>query len=152
GGRRTRRLSCSRWQERKRADDRGVYKGGSMPVLKLTPDELLSTTRAVRRRLDLTRAVPRELVEECVALAVQAPTSTNMQTWHFIVVTESDRRADLAELYRRSWSSYADGRPPDETPASETTGQASSRYLAAHLHEVPVHVIPCIEGRPEGMA
>jgi nitroreductase len=123
-----------------------------MPILKLTPDELLSTTRAVRRRLDLTRAVPPELVEECVALAVQAPTSTNMQNWHFIIVTDSDRRAALAELYRRSWSSYADGRPPDEAPASETSGQASSRYMAAHLQEVPVHVIPCIEGRPEGMA
>src|SRR5581483_10180059 len=113
---------------------------------------LLSTTRAVRRRLDLTHTVPRELLEECVALAVQAPTSTNMQTWHFMIVTDRDRRAALAELYRRSWSSYADGRSPDETPPTETPAEASSRYLAANLHEVPAHVIPCISGRPEGLA
>jgi nitroreductase len=123
-----------------------------MPILDLTPDELLSTTRAVRRRLDLTRSVPRDLLEECVRLAVQAPTSTNTQNWHFLVVTDAEPRAALADLYRRSWTAYAGGRSPDETPLSETTAEAGSRHLAAHLHEVPAHVIPCIEGRPEGMA
>jgi len=118
--------------------------------LDLSPDELLATTRAVRRRLDLTRPVERELIEQCVALAVQAPSSTNTQTWHFVVVTDPDRRAALAELYRRAWESYA-GHSADVAGEGETPGQASSRYLAQHLHEVPVHVIPCIEGRPEGM-
>jgi nitroreductase len=123
-----------------------------MALLELTPDELLSTTRAVRRRLDLERPVERELLEECVRLAVQAPTSTNTQNWHFVIVTDAARRAALAELYLRSWIPYNGGRPPEETPPSETPGEAGSRHLAAHLHEVPVHVIPCIEGRPEGMA
>jgi nitroreductase len=123
-----------------------------MPVLDLTPDELLSTTRSVRRRLDLTRAIPRELLEECVRLAVQAPTSTNTQNWHFVVVTDAERRAGLADLYRRSWVAYAGGRSPADAPANEGSAEASSRHLALHLDQVPAHVIPCIEGRPEGMA
>jgi nitroreductase len=118
-----------------------------MELLDLTPDELLSTTRAVRRRLDLTRPVERDVLEECVRLAVQAPTSTNTQNWHFLIVTDAARKTALAELYRRSWTVYNGGQPPHEAPAD--TG---SRYLAQHLEHVPVHVIPCITGRPEGMA
>jgi len=123
-----------------------------MPTLDLTPDELLSTTRSVKRRLDLTRAVPPELIDECVTLAMQAPSSTNTQTWHFVVVTEADTRAAIAGYYRRAWSSYADGRSPDDPRPDETPLGAASRHLAAHLHEVPVLVLPCIAGRPEGMA
>ena len=121
-----------------------------MPTLDLTPDELLSTTRSVKRRLDLTRPVDADLLEECVRLAMQAPTSTNSQTWHFVVVTDADARAAIATHYRAAWSTYADGRSPDEAPAQETPTAAASRHLAAHLHEVPVHVIPCVSGRPEG--
>ena len=110
-----------------------------MELLDLTPDELLSTTRAVRRRLDLTRPVERDVLEECVRLAVQAPTSTNTQNWHFLIVTDAARKAALADLYRRSWTVYNGGQPPEEAPAD--TG---SRYLAQHLEHVPVHVIPCI--------
>jgi nitroreductase len=122
-----------------------------MPLLDLTPDELLSTTRAVRKRLDLTRPVPDEVLEECVRLAVQAPTSTNTQNWHFVVVTDEARRAALAELYLRSWIPYNGGKSPHEEPV-DPSADSTSRYLAAHLHEVPAHVIPCIEGRPEGLA
>ena len=69
-----------------------------MPLLELTPDELLSTTRAVRRRLDLTRPVERDVLEQCVRLAVQAPSSTNTQNWHFLIVTDEAKRAALAPL------------------------------------------------------
>jgi nitroreductase len=124
-----------------------------MPLLDLTPDELLSTTRAVRRRLDLSRPVEHAVLEECVRLAVQAPTSTNTQNWHFLIVTDEAKRAALADLYLRSWIPYNGGRAPEqEPPADETSAQAGSRYLAQHLREVPAHVIPCIEGRPEGLA
>ena len=119
-------------------------------MLDLTPDQLLSTTRAVRRRLDLERPVARELIEECLELAVQAPTSTNMQHWHFVVVTDAGLRRGLAGIYRDVWMTYADGSAPEQEDPSESPGQASSRYLAAHLHEVPVHLVPCVEGRPEG--
>ncbi|MEA2480374.1 MAG: hypothetical protein QOJ07_2296 [Thermoleophilaceae bacterium] len=121
-----------------------------MTTLDLTPDELLSTTRSVKRRLDLARPVETDLLEECVRLAIQAPTSTNSQNWHFVVVTDAAARAAIATHYRAAWSKYADGRSPDDEPAEETPTGAASRHLAAHLHEVPVHVIPCISGRPEG--
>jgi nitroreductase len=118
-------------------------------MLDLTPDQLLTTTRSVRKRLDLQRPVDRAVVEECLRIAMQAPTSVNSQTWHFVVVTDEGRRAGLADLYRRAWHDYAEG-PLDDEPADENRHQSSSRYLALHLHQVPVHVIPCIEGRPEG--
>src|SRR3981189_1603257 len=70
--------------------------------LGLTPDQLLSTTRTVRKRLDLSRPVERELLEECFDLAFQAPTGGNQQGWHFVVVTDSEQKKALAELYRKS--------------------------------------------------
>jgi len=116
-------------------------------ILELTPDELLSTTRAVRKRLDLTRPVEREVLEDCLRLAQQAPTASYSQNWHFVVVTDPERRAALAELWRDVAGPYLDRRPaPNEQFVR--IGEAV-RYLAEHLHEVPVHVIPCVEGRPE---
>ncbi len=112
-----------------------------------TCDELLATTRAVRRRLDLSRPVPRGVIEACLELAVQAPTGSNSQTWRWLVVDDADKRQALADLYRRGGEAYL-------TAASQTaTGQTarvfrSALYLMEHLHEVPVHVIPCLEGRP----
>ena len=120
-----------------------------MTLLHLTPDELLSTTRAVRRRLDLQREVEAHVLEECVRLAVQAPTSTNVQNWHFVIVTDTERRSRLAHLYRRSWVDYW-GHSPFDVPASETPAEEGNRFLATHLQEVPAHVVPCVEGRPEG--
>lgn len=67
----------------------------------MTPDELLSTTRAVRKRLDFDRPVPRKLIEECVDLATQAPTGRNRQRWHFLVVTDQARREVLADNIHR---------------------------------------------------
>ena len=121
-----------------------------MQHLNLTPDQLLTTTRAVRRRLDLTRPVEHEVLEECVRLAVQAPTSTNSQNWHFVVVTDEAKRAAITELYLRSWIPYNGGKSPHEEP-DDPSADSTSRYLAAHLHEVPAHVVACIEGRPEGL-
>jgi nitroreductase len=113
----------------------------------LTPDELLSTTRAVRKRLDLTRPVERDLLEECLDLAFQAPTGGNAQGWHFLLVTGADRKQALADLYRKS---KKENDPASVPPGHERLMDASA-YLASHLHEVPVLVIPCIEGRTEGM-
>jgi nitroreductase len=127
--------------------------------LNLSPDELLTTTRAVRRRLDLTRPVERGVIEECVAIAQQAPTGSNRQNWHFVVVTEPSKRAALASLYRKGAEIYHSLRAAEngerfDEPARNTTQarvRASSMYLVEHLHEVPVHVIPCIEGRTEDL-
>ncbi len=120
-------------------------------MLELTPDELLTTTRAVRKRLDLTRPVEREVLEECLALAQQAPTGSYRQDWHFVVVTDPDLRAGLAELWRRGGEKYLAGvDAPAEIPGMMGRVLGGVFHLRDHLHEVPVHVIPCIEGRTDG--
>ncbi len=117
-------------------------------ILELTPDELLSTTRAVRKRLDLARPVEREVLEECLRLAQQAPTAAYAQNWHFVVVTDAARRAALGELWRSVAGPYMERRAAAADARVARIGDAV-RYLAEHIHEVPVHVIPCVEGRTE---
>jgi nitroreductase len=122
----------------------------------LTTDELLSTTRAVRRRLDLTRPVERGLVEECLTLALQAPTGGNRQGWSFVVVTDRERRAALGELYRRGFDRYrtdgvGDSKNAPPTPSAEQLRIVrSARHLADHMGEVPVLLVPCVRGRTDG--
>jgi nitroreductase len=113
----------------------------------LTPDELLSTTRAVRKRLDLTRPVPRELILECLRLAQQAPTAGYAEDWHFVVVTDPEKKAGLADLWRRGAAAYREMGGGGK--AGPRVGDAVT-HLFEHLHEVPVHVIPCVEGRTDG--
>src|SRR5215471_13778458 len=106
-------------------------------MLDLTNDELLSTTRAVRRRLDLDRPVEREVLLECVELAVKAPSGSNMQRWHWVFVTEPDTRAALAELYTRVFNVvYTPGALGPLDAGAERVRQ-SAQHLADHLHEVP---------------
>jgi nitroreductase len=116
--------------------------------LDLTPDELLSTTRAVRKRLDLTRPVEREVLEDCLRLAQQAPTASYSQNWHFVMVTDPDKRAAIGELWRQVAGPYLDRGGAREGQAARI-GDAVV-HLAEHIHEVPVHVIPCVQGRYEG--
>ena len=71
-----------------------------------TVDELLSTTRAVRKRLDLERPVGREVILECIQLAMQAPTASNTQDWRWMVVTDADKRAAIAEIYSSIGAQY----------------------------------------------
>jgi nitroreductase len=120
-------------------------------LLEPTPDELLSTTRAVRRRLDLTRPVEREVLEECLRLAQQAPTAAFAQNWHFVVVTDADKRAALGELWRLSGERYLGARAASSGDGPLARIGASVRHLLDHIHEVPVHVIPCVEGRTDGL-
>jgi nitroreductase len=117
----------------------------------LTPDELLATTRSVRKRLDLTRPVEREVLEECLRLAQQAPTASYAQNWHFVVVTDAGQRAALGELWRSVAGPYLEHRS-GAAAADQHVARISDavRYLADHIHEVPVHVIPCVEGRTDG--
>jgi nitroreductase len=116
-----------------------------MVRLNLSADEVLTTTRAVRKRLDLTRPVEREVIADCLRIALQAPTGSNRQDWQFVVVTDGARRDALAAIYRRAFDRYrrsgtaAQGRVLD-----------SATYLAEHLHEVPVHLVPCLSGRWDG--
>jgi nitroreductase len=118
-------------------------------------DALLTTTRAVRKRLDLERSVPREIINECLEIAVQAPTASNSQTWRWMVVDDPQRRAQIADLYRLAMQdrqsvseSWDDTKAEDRISAQTRRVLDSAGYLSQHLHEVPVLVIPCVEGRP----
>ena len=120
-----------------------------------TVDKLLTTTRSVRKRLDLQRPVEATVLTKCLELAMQAPTGSNMQGWHWLVVTDAKKRTALADIYRKAFAIYRDMNMASTLPANDVrTSQMprivdSATYLADHLHEVPVHLIPCIEGRVE---
>jgi nitroreductase len=112
-----------------------------------TVDKLLTTTRAVRRRLDLTRPVDLDVVVDCIRIATQAPTGSNQQTWRWLVVTDPDQRAALSELYTnlpadRPTTRLGSVAPPEDQQAR--VGD-SAGYLMQHVHEVPVLVVPCVE-------
>lgn len=120
-------------------------------------DHLLTTTRSVRKRLDLERPVEREIIEHCIEIATQAPSGSNSQQWHFVVVTDAAKRKGLADLYLQAFNTYLRGReqaPAEKRPHGPSATimrrvTSSAIYLAQHLHEVPVHIIPCSEGRVE---
>jgi nitroreductase len=121
-----------------------------------TADHLLTTTRSVRKRLDFAKPVDLAVVGRCLEIAFQAPTGSNAQGWSFVVVTDAAKRRGLADLYRKAFELYANN--PDMRPAfgdDDLRMQQlprvvdSAMHLAEHMHEAPVLVIPCIEGRIE---
>jgi len=111
-------------------------------------DALLSTTRAVRKRLDFDRDVPNDVLLDCLDLAVQAPTGSNRQGWRWMVVRDDDKKQALAEIYRRVGGDYLAAAAKDADTGSQT-GRVldSANFLAERLHEIPVMVIPLIIGR-----
>lgn len=114
-------------------------------------DELLSTTRAVRKRLDLTRPVPRDVILECLQLASQAPTATNNQDWRWVVVTDPQKRAAIAEIYNSVGADYLAHKAQSTDDPQTRRVYESASALTSILAEVPVHVIPCIDKRLDGM-
>lgn len=125
-------------------------------LLDLSPDELLSTTRGVRKRLDFERPVEREVIAECLELAFQAPTGSNRQRWHFVVITDQEKRRALAEVWRKGLAVPNKPAPEEElrraysNPASMNGVMEGLQYLYGRMHEVPVLVVPCIRGRTDG--
>lgn len=121
-------------------------------TLPLTPDELLTTTRSVRKRLDFSRPVERSVIEDCLRIAQQAPSGSNLQNWHFIVVTDAAKRLAIAELYRKGMDIYttlpvaAGNLKFDDADrnAQQQRVADSVVYLAENIHKAPVFVIPCI--------
>ncbi len=132
-----------------------------MTRLDLSGEEILTTTRAVRKRLDFDRAVEPAVIRECIEVAMQAPNGGNTQGWHFVVVFDADKRAALADLYRQGWALYKENNHSVFAMAKKQGAGAqrdqlvrvarSADYLADHLEQVPVHVIPCMPGRVEKM-
>lgn len=120
----------------------------------LTPEELLTTTRSVRKRLDLERPVSREVVEECLRIAFQAPNGSNTQTWGWVLVDDPALKVKMAEIYRQGLvdhqaSPYARPAGAPRSPAAERIS-SSVQHLMDHMHEVPVLLVPTIGGRLEG--
>jgi nitroreductase len=146
-------IASSRVIERSEVSDEGNPDEPGGALLQLTPDELLTTTRAVRQRLDFSRPVPRELIVQCVGIALQAPTAANMVTTRFVVVTDPAKRDRIGRLYREAWNGYMHSeyfvtRHSDGTEAGaeqQVRVAASAGFLAAHMHEAPALVIACSE-------
>ena len=129
-----------------------------MTLLPLSTDELLATTRSVRKRLDFSRPVEPKLIQECLELATQAPTGGNNQNWHFVFITQQRQRQALGDIYRKGFAYYQQLIFSGQfTPSSNATApeqvaryrsvRSSSQYLLEHIHEAPVMLIPCIYDR-----
>jgi nitroreductase len=125
--------------------------------LNLSAEEVLTTTRAVRKRLDLERPVERAVVETCLRLAFQAPNGSNQQTWGWVVVDDPSTRVEMAAIYLAALREFvgrartADDPPPPDTPEQRRMA-ASVMHLTEHMAEVPVLLIPTFHGRVEGKA
>src|SRR5690349_24431817 len=107
-------------------------------TLNLTVDELLTTTRSVRKRLDFDRPVPRDVILECLDLALQAPTGSNSQGWQWVFVEDADKKKALADIYRHNATAYLDAPKPtygDTRDEQRPRVTESAKYLADHFHE-----------------
>ncbi|WP_395153640.1 nitroreductase family protein [Ilumatobacter sp.] len=128
--------------------------------LNLSVDEVLSTTRAVRKRLDFDRPVDPAVLEECLKLAVQSPTGSNMQAWQWLVVTDPEKRKALGDIYRKGWEIYTtmEGNVATAYKGDDADREAqqdrvlgSATYLAENFEKAPAMLIPCLPGRLDGL-
>ncbi len=129
-------------------------------------DIALTTTRSVRRRIDWERPVPPEVIERCIDIATQAPTGLNLEAWRFLVITDPAKKLRMAELYRRSFEQTAElraeyarqagtepsarGQEPSASGQEPPALRKAHRDLADRLHEMPVLILVCMQGRPDG--
>ena len=125
--------------------------------LGLTADEVLTTTRSVRKRLDLTTPVPREVILEALAIALQAPTGSFSQGWSWMFVEDPEKKRAIADYYGANFDRYREQSRLAQFPDGDLRAErrdsirSSSDYLRQHFHEVPVLLIPLIEGRLDGL-
>jgi nitroreductase len=128
-------------------------------------DHLLTTTRSVRKRLDFDRPVPRQVIDDCMEIALQAPTGSNAQRWRWVIVSEAGRRKALGEIYSRAFNEYlamgSQGKSPGGIHSGDDEGARklseylvaqekmmnSVRYLIDNIQRAPIHVVPCVVGR-----
>ncbi len=121
-------------------------------TLGLTADEVLTTTRSVRKRLDFDRPVDRSIVLECIDIALQAPTGSNTQGWQWMVIEDPAKKKAVAEAYSKNFDAYA-AQPGREYADGDTRAErqelvrSSAMYLSENFHRAPYLVIPLIEGR-----
>ena len=125
--------------------------------LNLSADEVLTTTRAVRKRLDFDKPVEREVIEECLRIAIQAPTGSNSQGWQWIMITDADKKQALADIYKANFAEYAKMARSNQYEEGDLRFEQkvrvteSAEYLVENFHRVPVMMIPCIEGRLDNL-
>jgi nitroreductase len=134
-----------------------------MPRLNLSAEEVLTTTRTVRKRLDLNRLVEREVVEACLRIGFQAPNGSNQQTWGWVLVDDPSTRANMASIYRAALADFvarprergdrALGDKADDRPSPQGGAQgrmaASVMHLTGHMADVPILLVPTFHGRAE---
>ena len=113
-------------------------------------EDIVSTTRSVRKRIDFERPIDPEAIYHCVDLAAQAPTSVGNETWRFLVVDERSKKKQLGDIYRRSFDEYLEIRKQEreETGEEETELSPNYRFLADNIHRFPALLLVCREGRP----
>ena len=124
--------------------------------LNLSADEVLTTTRSVRKRLDFERPVERSIVEECIEIAIQAPTGSNRQGWHWVVIEEQAKKQALADIYAANFVEYRNAAAPtyaegDTRGERQDAVRDSAIYLAENFHRAPMMLIPCIDGRLDNL-
>jgi nitroreductase len=122
-----------------------------MTSLNLSADEVLTSTRSVRKRLDFEKPVPREVLLECLELAIQAPTGSNQQGWQWVFVDDPGKKKVLGDIYRRNFAEYRKQEGPEYAEGDSRAEQrdrvvSSATYLAEHMQDAPVLLIPCLEG------
>ncbi|CPS09042.1 putative oxidoreductase [Mycobacteroides abscessus subsp. bolletii] len=127
-----------------------------MTSLNLSADEVLTTTRSVRKRLDFDKPVERTVVEECLNIAMQAPTGSNHQGWHWVIVEDAEKKKAIADIYREGWNKYAKGAGAtyaegDTRAERKAKVVDSAGYLAENFERSPLFLIPCIEGRLDNL-
>jgi nitroreductase len=125
----------------------------------VTPEELLTTTRAVRRRLDFSRPVDHDVLRACVAMALQAPSGSNKWPAQFVIVTEEQRRRELGDAYRDAYAAYQASsgyigkvdKGDAQRNAQQQRTARSADHLAENIHRAPAIVLACALGRADGL-
>ena len=122
-------------------------------TLNLTADDVLTTTRSVRKRLDFDKPVSRAVLMECLEIALQAPTGSNAQGWQWLFVEDPAKKKALADIYRANATPYLNLPKPVRGDIRDQQMDAvmnSAMYLNENMEKAPVMLIPLLEGRVEG--
>jgi nitroreductase len=129
-----------------------------MTLLDLSADDVLNTTRAVRKRLDFSRPVEDEVIRDCVATAMQAPSGSNLMTMQFVVVKDAEKRHAIGEVYKQCWAIYSSTpmfagaiqKEGESEQAQQARVTDSATYLSEHMADAPALVLGCTAGRIDG--